>query len=84
MGVKPTPSPLTNSGLLGHNKVLMVFHSVSDDIRAKADHPIAIKALVEFERLFVPQGQTASHTFYISQVERKNPGTSVTKSDTSR
>eukprot|EP00299_Pterocystis_sp_00344_P008133 c2962_g1_i1.p1 GENE.c2962_g1_i1~~c2962_g1_i1.p1 ORF type:complete len:853 (-),score=180.57 c2962_g1_i1:68-2626(-) len=40
-----------NLGDYDGDEVLMVFHSVGNDIRAKANHPIPIKALVDFQRV---------------------------------
>jgi hypothetical protein len=48
-----------NTGNRDGDEIVMVYHSAGADIRKNASHPVPIKALVEFERVFVPaRGQT--------------------------
>eukprot|EP00808_Paulinella_micropora_P016706 g62060.t1 len=54
---------VANTGKREGDEVVMVFHAVSDQIRQQADHPIAIKTLVGFERTSLASGKTASLAF---------------------
>jgi len=58
---------VTNTGSLSGDEVVMVFHTVGDDIRNKVDHPVPIKHLVEFERVTVAAGQATQITFNLDQ-----------------
>jgi len=54
---------VTNTGSRDGDEVVMVYHAAGDDIRKKVNHPVPIKALVEFERVFVPKGDQVSVEF---------------------
>jgi len=56
-----------NSGSLNGDEVVMVFHSVGNDIRSKVDHPVPIKQLVEFGRVSVETGQSSQIDFTLDQ-----------------
>jgi len=47
---------VSNTGPRDGDEIVMVYHSAGQDIRKIAPHPVPIKALVEFERVFVPKG----------------------------
>ncbi len=47
---------LKNTGDMDGDEVIQVYHTVGEEIRSKANHPIAIKQLVEFERVSVAKG----------------------------
>jgi hypothetical protein len=50
---------VTNTGSRDGDEIVMVYHSAGADIRKNVPHPVPIKALVEFERVFVPvRGRT--------------------------
>jgi len=58
---------VANTGKLDGDEVVMVFHSVGEDIRNKADHPVPIKQLVEFTRVSVAAGKMATITFNLDK-----------------
>eukprot|EP01065_Artemidia_motanka_P046983 TRINITY_DN7245_c0_g1_i1.p1 TRINITY_DN7245_c0_g1~~TRINITY_DN7245_c0_g1_i1.p1 ORF type:complete len:747 (+),score=212.76 TRINITY_DN7245_c0_g1_i1:53-2293(+) len=58
---------VTNSGAVGGDEVVMVFHSVSDDIKRQAQHPVPTRALVGFDRVSVAAGATQTVTFSLGQ-----------------
>jgi len=47
-----------NSGPLAGDEVLLVYHSVGDEIRKRIDHPAPIKSLVQFGRVRTQVGET--------------------------
>eukprot|EP00300_Choanocystis_sp_HF-7_P007731 c1547_g1_i1.p1 GENE.c1547_g1_i1~~c1547_g1_i1.p1 ORF type:complete len:201 (+),score=52.14 c1547_g1_i1:78-605(+) len=53
---------VANVGTRDGDQVVMAYHNVSADIRTAADHPIPLKALVNFARVSVAQGATAAVT----------------------
>lgn len=50
---------LRNEGLMDGDEVMMVFHSVGDDIAREAGHPIPLRRLIEFERRTLAAGAAA-------------------------
>jgi beta-glucosidase-like glycosyl hydrolase len=55
---------IQNTGNVMGDEVVMVYHSVSDDIRKSAGHPIPLRALVGFDRAAdVMPGNTATLKF---------------------
>ena len=54
---------VTNTGSRDGDEVVLVFHSAGPRIRAKATHPVPAKALVGFERVRVPAGETRRVAF---------------------
>jgi len=56
-----------NNGSLSGDEVVMVFHSVGNDIRSKVDHPVPIKQLVEFERVTVESGKSSVIDFTLDR-----------------
>jgi beta-D-xylosidase 4 len=56
-----------NVGGMGGDEVLMVFHSAGEDVRDKARHPVPIKQLIDFQRVTVSHGTTASVTFSVDK-----------------
>jgi hypothetical protein len=57
---------ITNTGSVEGDEVLLVYHNVSQEIRAAADHPIPLKQLIAFERVTVVAGQSASIDFKLN------------------
>ena len=58
---------VTNSGQREGDQVILVYHSVSQEIRTRVGtrHPVPLRALVGFERLTVAAGQTASAVVHV-------------------
>lgn len=54
---------VTNTGNLAGDEVVMVFHSAGTAVRAAANHPVPIKALIDFQRVSVEAGGMAGATF---------------------
>jgi beta-glucosidase-like glycosyl hydrolase len=52
-----------NTGSRTGDEVIQVYAVAGNDIREKANHPVPIKSLVDFERVQVPMGETASVRF---------------------
>ena len=66
----PVPWPrykclVRNNGPMDGDEVLMVFHEAGDHVRARARHPVPQKALVQFQRVHVPNGATAEVTLKV-------------------
>ena len=55
-----------NTGTRTGDEVVLVYHSAGDDVRAKADAPVPIKSLVEFDRQTIAAGATATFTFALT------------------
>lgn len=49
---------ISNKGQVVGDEVIQVYHSVGDDIREIANHPVPFKALVDFARVRVQPGET--------------------------
>merc|ERR1712232_1109494 len=47
------------------DEVLQAYHQVSDTIRAGLDHPVPLRKLIEFERVSLAKGASASLTFSV-------------------
>eukprot|EP01059_Diplonema_ambulator_P004196 TRINITY_DN138_c0_g3_i1.p1 TRINITY_DN138_c0_g3~~TRINITY_DN138_c0_g3_i1.p1 ORF type:complete len:773 (+),score=261.21 TRINITY_DN138_c0_g3_i1:45-2321(+) len=62
----PTIS-IQNVGPVDGSEVIMVFHRVSDQIRASAPHPVPKKELIDFQRVAVGKSATETVTFNIPQ-----------------
>merc|ERR1712034_71090 len=58
---------LQNTGELDGDEVVMAFHSVGSTIRAKVDHPVPIKSLVDFERVRVVAGGKRTVVFKFTE-----------------
>lgn len=56
---------VANTGSMGGDEVLQVYHLAGADIRAKVDHPVPIKQLVDFERVTVPAGGTSERIQFV-------------------
>jgi hypothetical protein len=62
---------LTNTGSAAGDEVVQVFHEAGTAIRAAAaaaQHPVPIRALVEFDRVSLQPGQTATLNFTLPEV----------------
>jgi beta-glucosidase len=62
-GVQITCS-VRNTGRDG-DEVLLLFHAVGDDIRREVDHPVPLRALVDFQRVAVGAGDNATVSFSV-------------------
>jgi beta-glucosidase len=49
---------ILNKGQVVGDEVIQVYHSVGDDVREIANHPVPLKALVDFARVQVQPGET--------------------------
>jgi len=56
---------VTNRGQRAGDEVLQVYHTVSDEIRQKVNHPVPIRKLIEFERVSLAKGASTSVTFSV-------------------
>eukprot|EP01059_Diplonema_ambulator_P004195 TRINITY_DN138_c0_g2_i1.p1 TRINITY_DN138_c0_g2~~TRINITY_DN138_c0_g2_i1.p1 ORF type:complete len:752 (+),score=249.86 TRINITY_DN138_c0_g2_i1:57-2312(+) len=71
---------VTNTGTRDGFETVLVFHSVSDAIRRQANHPIPIKSLIGFERIFLKAQESYTITFSF----QKNDFATVTADGTKR
>ena len=58
---------VANTGGRRGDEVVMVYHTVSEDVRAAAKHPVPIKALVNFGRVSVAAGTDESLHFVLTE-----------------
>ena len=49
---------LENTSEYDGDEVIMIYHQVSKDIKSKVDHPVPLKNLVNFDRIFIQHGKT--------------------------
>lgn len=52
-----------NVGPVAGDEVVQVYHSVGAEIRAAANHPVPLRSLVQFERLSLALGESATVDF---------------------
>ena len=62
---------VTNIGRAMGDEVLMVYHSVSEDIRKSVTHPVPIKQLVDFQRMRILPWTSNSTQFTIDNDKLK-------------
>lgn len=60
-----------NSGQRDGDEVIMIYHNVSQQIKHAVNHPVPLKQLVAFERVFVPKQQTKTVQFTIKDEQLK-------------
>ena len=58
---------VANTGTVAGDEVVQAFHSVSPAIKAKANHPVPIRRLVEFGRVSLDKGASASVAFTLAK-----------------
>ena len=58
---------VSNDGGIAGDEVLMLFHAAGTDVRAVANHPVPIRSLIDFDRVSVPSGGTATVEFHVDQ-----------------
>jgi hypothetical protein len=56
---------VANVGSRDGDDVVLLYHVVGDDIRAGVDHPVPIHALVDFDRVSVARGASATVSFEV-------------------
>ena len=52
-----------NTGSVAGDEVVMVFHQAGDKMRKSANHPVPLKSLVQFDRVTLAPGASATVTF---------------------
>lgn len=58
---------VSNDGDVDGDEVVMLYHAAGSDVRASANHPVPIRALIDFERVSVPSGGKANVDFVVDQ-----------------
>ena len=56
---------VSNDGGIDGDEVVMLYHAAGSEIRAAAKHPVPIRSLIDFERVSVPKGSTATVVFHV-------------------
>jgi len=56
---------VTNTGAVAGDEVVMVFHQAGDAMRKAADHPVPLKSLVQFDRVTLLPGASATVDFVL-------------------
>jgi len=56
---------VTNTGTRDGDEVILVYHAAGQQIRKSVPHPVPIKALVDFERVRVSAGKSATVEFIL-------------------